>query len=185
MTRRNSTNLLLLAAAASLVLACAGCKKAEEGAPPAPAATTTKPAAPVKPPVQAQTSSALPVASISPTLDFTGRKDPFKPFIQPKVEKPAAGRGSLTTSGSLPIQGYTVEQFRVSGIIAGFKENKALIVDPAGKGYVVKAGMKIGNNNGVITKVTPSYLEVAERSRDDVTGKITRRTVKLALPKKN
>jgi len=184
MTRRNSTNLFLLAAAASLVLACAGCKKAEEGAPPAPAATP-KPAAPVKPPVQAQTSSALPVASISPTLNFTGRKDPFKPFIEPKVQKPAAASGSLSTSGSLPIQGYTVEQFRVTGIIAGFKENKALIIDPAGKGYVVKAGMKIGNNNGVITKVTPSYLEVAERSRDDVTGKMTRRTVKLTLPKKN
>ncbi len=184
MTRRNSTNLLLLAAAASLVLACAGCKKAEEGAPPAPVATP-KPDAPVKPPVQAQTSSAIPVASFSPSLDFSGRKDPFKPFIQPKVEKPAAASGSLSASGSLPIQGYTVEQFRVTGIIAGFKENKALIIDPAGKGYVVKAGMKIGNNNGVITKVTPSYLEVAERSRNDVTGRMTRRTVKLTLPKKN
>jgi type IV pilus assembly protein PilP len=182
MTRRNNSNLLLLAAAASLVLACAGCKKAEEGAPPAPAAAPTSDA-PAKAPVQAQVSSAQPVASVSPSLDFSGRKDPFKPFIQPKVEKQAAG--SLPVAGSLPIQGYTVEQFRVSGIIAGFKENKALIVDPAGKGYVVKAGMKIGNNNGVITKITPSYLEVAERSRDDVTGKITRRTVKLALPKKN
>ncbi|ECI0704040.1 pilus assembly protein PilP [Escherichia coli] len=65
------------------------------------------------------------------------------------------------------------------------ESNKALIVDPAGKGYVVKAGMRIGNNNGVISKVTPSYLEVVERSRDDVTGKMSRRTVKLTLPKKN
>nr|WP_250696731.1 hypothetical protein [Escherichia coli] len=45
--------------------------------------------------------------------------------------------------------------------------------------------MRIGNNNGVISKVTPSYLEVVERSRDDVTGKMSRRTVKLTLPKKN
>lgn len=180
--RRNSTSLLLLAVAASLSLASAGCKKGQEEAPPEPKAVS-KPDAPVTPPVQAQTSSAQPVASVTPSLDFSGRKDPFKPFIQPKVEKPAAG--SLPAAGALPIQGYTVEQFRVSGIIAGFKENKALIVDPTGKGYVVKAGMKIGNNNGVITKITPSYLEVAERSRDDVTGKMTRRTVKLALPKKN
>ncbi len=184
MTRRNSSSLLLLAAVASLVLACGGCKKTEEGAPPAPA-SPPKPVTPVKPPVQAQASSVQSVARGTPSLDFSGRKDPFKPFIQPKAEKPAAGRGSLPAAGSLPIQSYPVEQFRVSGIIAGFKENKALIVDPAGKGYVVKAGMKIGNNNGVITKITPSYLEVAERSRDDVTGKITRRTVKLALPKKN
>lgn len=182
--RRISIDLLLLAVAASLALACAGCKKAEEGAPPAPA-SAPKPAPPVKPPVQAQASSAKAVAGVNPALDFSGRKDPFKPFLQPKAEKPAAGVASLSATGSLPIQSYAVEQFRVTGIIAGFKENKALVVDPAGKGYVVKAGMKIGNNNGVITKVAPSYIEVAERFRDDVTGKISRRTVKLALPKKN
>jgi len=182
MTRRNSPSLLLLAAVASLVLASAGCKKGEEGAPPEPK-VASQPAAPAKPPVQAQSSSARPVASSTPALDFSGRKDPFKPFIRPKVEKPAAG--SLPAVGALPIQGYTVEQFRVSGIITGFKENKALIVDPTGKGYVVKAGMKIGNSNGVITKITPSHLEVMEQFRDDVTGKLTRRTVKLALPKKN
>ncbi|MBT1076591.1 pilus assembly protein PilP [Geobacter grbiciae] len=182
MTRRNSTSMLLLAAAASLVLACGGCKKAEESPPPVPPA---KPANPVKPPVQAQASSAQSVTSVTPSLDFSGRKDPFKPFIQPKAEKPAAASGSIPAAGALPIQGYPVEQFKVSGIIAGFKENKALIVDPAGKGYVVKAGMKMGNNNGVIMRITPSYLEVAERIRNDVTGKISRRTVKLALPKKN
>lgn len=184
MTRRTDRKLFLLAATASLVLACTGCKKTEEAAPPAPAPVPQS-NVPAKPPVQAQTSSAKPLVSVSPSLDFSSRKDPFKPFIQLKVEKPASGSGSLPSAGSLPIQAYTVEQFHVSGIIAGFKENKALIVDPAGKGYVVKAGMKIGNSNGVITKITPSYLEVAERSRDDVTGKITRRTVKLALPKKN
>ena len=184
MTRRTDGKLLLLAAAALLVLACAGCKKTEEVAPAEPAAAP-RPDAPVKPPVQSQASSARPLASASPALDFSGRKDPFKPFIESRIEKPAPGGGSLSAGSSLPIQSYPVEQFRVTGIIAGFKESKALIIDPAGKGYVVKPGMKIGNNNGVITGITPSYLEVAERTRDDVTGKISRRTVKLALPKKN
>ena len=61
--------------------------------------------------------------------------------------------------------------------------SKALIIDPAGKGYVVKQGMAIGINNGVITRITPSFIEVAERYRDD-TGRMTKRTVKLSLPKK-
>lgn len=184
MTRRNSTGLFLIAAMASLVLACGGCKKGEEAPPPAPAdASKSHPQA--KPPVQAQTSSAqLPVGGLH-SLDFSGRKDPFKPFLQEKAQRPAATTGGSPSVGLLPIQGYSVGQFRVTGIIAGFKENKALIVDPAGKGYVVKAGMRIGNNNSVISKVTPSYLEVVERSRDDVTGKMSRRTVKLTLPKKN
>lgn len=184
MKRRNKNGLFLIAAVATLALVCGGCNKGDEAPPPAPT-DAPKPNAKVKPPVQAQTSSAQLPSGGPHSLDFSGRKDPFKPFIQAKAQRPAASSGSLPSAGLLPIQGYSVGQFRVTGIIAGFKENKALIVDPAGKGYVVKAGMRIGNNNGVISKVTPSYLEVVERSRDDVTGKMSRRTVKLTLPKKN
>ncbi|RNC69858.1 MAG: pilus assembly protein PilP [Desulfuromonadales bacterium] len=179
MTRRN--NPILVAAVLLLVLAGGGCKK--EATPPSPPPPQQKPAQPAKPPVQSQASSAKPVASVAPSIDFASRKDPFKPFIQPKVEK-VAPRPSLSSAGLLPIQSFGVEQFRVSGIIVGLKENKALIVDPSGKGYVVKEGMSIGNNNGVITKISPASIDVAERFRDD-TGKVTKRTVKLSLPKKN
>lgn len=176
--RRKSNHLMVLALAAVLVLP-AGCKKEETPPPPPPA--PQKPAPAAKQPVQQQATSAKLPAVAAPQLDFTKWKDPFKPFVEPKVEKAPAPRAG--TAGLLPIQSYSVEQFRVSGIIVGLKESKALIIDPAGKGYVVKQGMAIGINNGVITRITPSFIEVAERYRDD-TGRMTKRTVKLSLPKK-
>ena len=88
------------------------------------------------------------------------------------------------TAGLLPIQSYDLSKFKVSGIIVGLKENRALIVDPTGKGYVVRQGMAIGTNDGTIVKITPSYIEVAETYRED-SGKLRKRNVKLSLmPKK-
>ena len=181
MRRRNS--LAVIAVLMSAVMLPVGCKKKEEP-PPSPPPAQQKPAPPVKPSVQQQVSSAK-SAALSPAsvqFDFINRKDPFKPFVQPKPAASAAV-APVAGAGLLPIQSYGIEQFRVSGIIVGMKENKALILDPAGKGYVVKQGMAIGSSGGIITRIAPSYLEVSERLRDD-TGKITRRTVKLSLPKK-
>lgn len=180
MTRRNS--IPILAVLVTLTLVSAGCGKKEQ-APPPPPPPKASPAPPVQSPVQGQaTSAAIAPAAGLAQYDFTNRRDPFKPFLQAKApEKTRAARGS--SAGLLPIQSYNVEQFRITGIIVGLKESKALIVDPAGKGYVVKEGMSIGANNGVITKIAPSHLEVSERYTDDF-GKVRKRTVKLSLAKK-
>jgi len=76
-----------------------------------------------------------------------------------------------------------VNKVRVSGIITGLKENTALIIDPAGKGYVVREGMLIGINDGRINRITPSAIEVVEQYRDD-NGHLRKRNILLALPKK-
>lgn len=181
MTRRNS--IPILAVLVALTFVSAGCGKKEQAPSPPPPPQKASPAPKAQPPVQGRATSAAiaPVAGLS-QYDFTNRRDPFKPFLQAKApEKTRAVRGS--SAGLLPVQSYNVEQFRISGIIVGLKESKALIVDPAGKGYVVKEGMSIGANNGVITKIAPSYLEVSERYTDDF-GKVRKRTVKLSLAKK-
>ena len=82
-----------------------------------------------------------------PQLDFSGRKDPFKPFIVQQQSALRAPERRARAIDMLPIQSYDVTKFKVSGIIAGLKENKALVIDPAGKGYVVKQGMLIGSND--------------------------------------
>ena len=71
-----------------------------------------------------------------------------------------------------------MSSFKVSGIIVGLSQNTALVVDPAGKAYVVKPGMTIGSNNGRITRITRNTIEVDER----INGKKT--LVKLSLPQK-
>ena len=113
---------------------------------------------------------------------FTDRKDPFKSLLslQGQVAKPAA---STRTKNSLPIQSYDLSKFKVAGIIVGLVENRALVVDPVGKGYVVKQGMLIGDNDGRISKITATTIEVIENYSDD-NRHISKRTVRLTLPQK-
>ena len=196
MLRKNKSRgagILLLA----VCLAAAGCKK-EETPPQAP--SPPKPvqsAQPAKPPVQKQSTSVKNLANkpiqqqtssvkrILPgetVIDFSGRKDPFKPYaiepVTPTKAEPAP-RAHL-----LPIQSYDVSKFRLIGIVTGLKENRALVVDPLGKGYVVKVGMLIGNSDGRITRITGTAVEVLEQFRDE-NGTVRKRSVKITLPPKS
>jgi type IV pilus assembly protein PilP len=131
--------------------------------------------------VQQQLSSA---AAAKPQLDFRTRTDPFKPFavvVAPaKTEQQKASRPAVDL---LPIQSFEVSKFKVAGIIAGLKENRALLIDPNGKGYVVQEGMLIGSNDGRITRITASSVEVDERFRED-SGRVRKRKIVLTLAKK-
>jgi type IV pilus assembly protein PilP len=179
MKKRTSPHLLLVYLVGGLLIP-GGCTKKEQ--PPSPPPAPTKQAVTGQTPVQRQQSSAKVSEHLITSLDFTNRKDPFKAYAAPQVPaiKPTA---SIKTTDLLPIQIYDVSKFKVAGIIVGLKENSALVVDPGGKGYVVKEGMLIGNNDGRISKVTSSSLEVVESYRDD-NGHPRKRTIKLTLPQK-
>ena len=174
-TKINLNSVVLLLALALVP----GCKKEE---PPAPAAVP-KPAQPAPapkpaPPVQQQLSSAV---KVSGALSF--RKDPFKPVIVPATPAPAASAAASGVSPAadlLPIQSFEVSKFKVAGIIAGMRENRALLIDPNGKGYVVQVGMQVGNANGRVTRITPSSVEVVEKGA----GRGKGRTIVLTLAKK-
>jgi type IV pilus assembly protein PilP len=175
--RNKHFNLLILMIAALFITW--GCSKDEQPATPPPQHAT---AVKRPPPVQKQQSSASVSTHTSPTLDFATRKDPFKAFVVAKTQ-PERKTTSARTGELLPIQSYEVEKFKISGIIIGLKENRALVIDPSGKGYVVKQGMFIGDNDGRITKITATTIEVFESYRDE-NGRIKSRTVKLTLPQK-
>lgn len=170
-----------------LSLAVSGCKKKAETPPlqAKPQAPVTQVQKPVQQPVQKQLSSARVEGMNAQTLNFNLKKDPFKPLIakaEPSAGKNAAPVISKNTN-MLPIQSFDASKFKVSGIVAGLKENKALIIDPAGKGYVVKQGMLIGNNNGRITKISNNAIEIAEQYRDE-SGHTKKRVIKLTLSPK-
>ncbi|WP_246044782.1 pilus assembly protein PilP [Geomonas ferrireducens] len=159
-----------------------GCKN-EEAPAPAPAPKPVQPAQPAPapkpaPPVQQQLSS---VAKSPGALSF--KKDPFKPVIVPATPAPASSAAGPSVSPAadlLPIQSFEVSKFKVAGIIAGIRENRALLIDPNGKGYVVQVGMQVGNANGRVTKITPSTVQVVEKG----TGRGKGRTIVLTLAKK-
>jgi type IV pilus assembly protein PilP len=173
------TTLLLVA-----LLVFSGCTKKEQ-APPSSAPSAAKPAVKVQPPVQKQSTSAQGAVSAETRLDFTNRKDPFKPFdvIPPLAPQKASPAVVAKLANLLPIQSFEVNKFTVSGIIVGLKENTALVVDPTGRGYVVKEGMPIGSSDGRISRIRPSSIEVVEPYRDDK-GHHRKRTIMLTLRKK-
>jgi type IV pilus assembly protein PilP len=176
---RENSQKITIALFVLLFMFSAGCKKKE--------VSVSQPAPQVKndvqhvAPVQKQHSTAQMTQSVNPSIDFSGRKDPFKAFVVETKSVPVFKRGP--GYGLLPIQNYEVGQFRVLGIIAGLKENSALVVDPGGKAYVVKSGMEIGKNGGQIQKISTTSIEVMEQYRDEI-GKIRKRTVILTLPRK-
>lgn len=151
---------------------------------------------PVKPPksvvlqrpvaVQAAVSSALrvPPPVSSNQFDFSNKKDPFKPFVAVKSE-PLNTAEALKRAkrNSLPIHSFDVGQFKLIGIITGGRENRAMVTDPGGKGYVLRAGMLIGKNDGKVVSITSNGVEILEQFRDD-NGRIRKENIKLTLPRK-
>ena len=174
MPRKNKM-IKAVGAVAILMIAVFGCGKKD--VPPPPDAAKT--AAGAKLPVQALSSSAkAPV--IPERYDFTGKKDPFRSYVvvtKAKLPLPPI------SDKHLPIQQYEVNQFKVLGIITGLAENRAMVLDPTGKSYVIKDGSLIGPHNGRVTKIMPTFIEVTEQYRED-SGKIMNRVVKLTLPRK-
>jgi type IV pilus assembly protein PilP len=181
MKKRNNNYLIMVYLVVGL-LVLGGCKK--EGETPTPPTAKPMPAVKVTTPVQKPLSSAKIGENLAPSLDFNNRKDPFKSSVAPKaqVAKPAASTGKNSTKDLLPIQSYELSKFKVAGIIVGLKENTALVIDPAGKGYVVKQGMLIGSDDGKITRITATTIEVVESYNDN--GRIRKKTSKLILPQK-
>lgn len=90
------------------------------------------------------------------------------------------GRASMN---ALPIHRFDVRQFRLIGVITGGRENLAEVVDPNGKGYVIKVGMTIGSNEGRIVSIATSGVEVLEQFRDE-NGKVRKERVRITLPRK-
>ena len=176
---KTSRNRQFFLIALVLIAAISGCKE-KAVTPPPQAQKPQTTVAQVQKPVQVQQSSVRSDASPMSSLDFIKKKDPFKPLIVPIT--PMAG-GITRNISQLPILAIDASKFKVSGIVAGFNGNKALIIDPNGRGYVVKRGMLIGNNNGRITKISNNTVEITEQYRNE-DGHMKKRVIKLTLSPK-
>lgn len=174
MTRINLKNSLVLATAALVVVSGAGCKKEQPPPPPAPVVIQ-------KPKVVAQ----KPVSSVNAPLnlfDFSKKKDPFKPYVvaKPDVSTKTARKPDTP---ALPIHSFALEQFRLIGVVADPNGSRAMVVDPAGKGYVLKVGMSIGSDEARVTRIDGAGVDVLRQFRDE-SGKTRKETVKIPLLRK-
>jgi type IV pilus assembly protein PilP len=177
--------MLVLGAAVVALLGIQGCNKNEQQQNQAPVVkpvseTANQQVQAVQKP--ASSSHTLPAPPVN-QFDFSTKKDPFKPYVI--IQAPAATSGTPKSDlkSALPIHSFDVSQFKLIGIVTGGKENHAMVTDPNGKGYVLKAGMTIGKNDGRITAVTNSGVEILEQFKDD-NGRVRKEHITITLPRK-
>ncbi|NVN97155.1 pilus assembly protein PilP [Candidatus Nomurabacteria bacterium] len=180
--------LVLIAASISLFLLITGCNNKDKNISIVTPVTNTAQNKPKQAkPVQKQASSVSVKLLQPPTgnqFDFSGKKDPFKPdnLIKPAPVIPPGDQNKVLMEG-LPIHNYDVSQFRLIGIVTGAQGNQAMVVDPTGKGYVLKVGMTIGKSDGRITAIGMNGVEVVEQFKDD-NGRVRKENIRITLPRK-
>ncbi|MDR2422467.1 MAG: pilus assembly protein PilP [Deltaproteobacteria bacterium] len=89
--------------------------------------------------------------------------DPFMP-IESVAKPPDPKQNAPDDRTPKPvIQQLSLNQFTLTAIVVGSDpENNWALMDSGGKGYIVRKGVLIGNNNGFVKEITPSKLIVEE-----------------------
>jgi len=87
--------------------------------------------------------------------DATGKRDPFRSFV---LEE--AGRRNKGERG--PLEQFELGQIALQAVVWGTDKPRALVMDPQGRGYIVKEGTPIGKSSGTIIKIGDNLLVVRE-----------------------
>lgn len=154
--RRIFIQILMATLLTCFFLTLAGCEEKSVTPPPKAAATVQpvkKVAATV---VTEEPAPKVPEYIYSPA----GQRDPFEELLQ--VKKSVTNNNAPLT----PLQKFDLNQFRILGIIIGKGEPKAMVAAPGDKSFILKKGMKIGKNDGTVTKITPDGIHVEEKYYD-------------------
>ena len=111
------------------------------------------------------------------TYNPIGKRDPFESLIQKEKEAQNAQRPKT------PLEKFDLGQFRIQAILIGKGEPRAMVSAPDGKNYILKPGLKIGKNNGVIKTITRNAILV-EESGFDIAGNPVKGIQSLTIPVK-
>jgi type IV pilus assembly protein PilP len=152
-------------------LALTGCGGDSDSAP--------APAAPKAP----QKAATAPTAPQESTTQFSyspvGKRDPFYSYLadlQNAVEAP-------TQRTREPTETYELDQYRLTGLVTGTAQPRAMVEDPEGKGHVISIGTRLGKRGGVVTRIAGEGIIVTEEFRTPTGDKVrVPITVKLPQP---
>jgi len=150
----------VLAFALAVAAGCGGKDKADTAA--------AKPAVQKVAKVEPEAPAAAPYH-----YDPTDKVDPFKSYVRREVTLE-------NDANSSPLERFDLSQLTVMGIIWGVDEPRALVRDPTGKGYIVRAGTPIGKNKGRILRIEDNKVVVKETYLDHL-DRATTKEVELEL----
>jgi type IV pilus assembly protein PilP len=137
-----------------------------------------------KQPVSAPAASVQTVAAEF-TYEPAGKPDPFMPLVSDAAItwQKTAGQAAPEDANLPPLQKYDLSEFKlVAIIIQDDNTSTAMVEDKAGYGYILKQGMLVGKNNGIIRQITPSTIVVEEKTVD-ASGSEKNNTVTLSVAK--
>ena len=105
------------------------------------------------------------------TYDPAGKPDPFMPLVTAiPSSKQLPQAAELPESELTPLQKYDLSELKLVAIILQSNvEPAAMVEDKAGYGYVIKKGMQIGKNNGIIREITANDV-IVDETKVDATG---------------
>ncbi|MEO1173152.1 MAG: pilus assembly protein PilP [Myxococcota bacterium] len=121
-------------------------------------------------------------ATSESALEFSyspvGKRDPFRSYLADLSEAQAQ-------TISRPVQAterFELDQYRLTGLITGTSQPKALVEDPEGVGHTVRIGSYIGKNGGVVRRITANGFVVTEEFRAP-TGELVKVPITVKLPR--
>jgi len=111
-----------------------------------------------------------------------GKPDPFRSFIakQEAFEKKRKKRKPRTYLETLDLS-----QLELIAIIIGPKGKWAMVRDSKGVGHVIKKGMAIGTNGGIVHKILPDRVIIREKHMDFRGKEFIKTIVKRLHPSKS
>jgi len=105
------------------------------------------------------------------TYNPVGKRDPFRPFdLAPKVN----------LEGKTALEHFSLGQLKLTAVLDGFDEPRAIVEDLTGRGYTIKKGTKIGPNNGEVVEIQKDKILILETTVD-FSGKANQNTIEMGL----
>ncbi|HDP26296.1 MAG TPA: hypothetical protein ENN34_12765 [Deltaproteobacteria bacterium] len=154
------------------LFACSGDKREAQVTQPPPPVPAVKKAEEIQPVVLKEEKKR-------PEYTVSGSRDPFQPFeISSPSELARTREGDTITD---PLQKLSLSQVEVVGIITG-KQNRALVQETSGMGYIINEGTLIGENSGIVTKITLNGVTIKQHFKDYM-GRVNTREIVLSLRK--
>ena len=134
------------------------------------------------PPRAKADSAAADPANASANTEYTyspvGKRDPFRSYLADLKEATETERSGRLLEAT---EKFELAQYRLTGLLTGTSQPKAMVEDPNGRGHVVHIGSRMGRNEGRVMRITSTGLVVVEDFRD-ATGKRMQVPININLP---
>jgi type IV pilus assembly protein PilP len=158
-----------------VALACASALAGCDGGEPQQVAPA-KAAAAKATAAKAATAEA-PSDQVAFSYNPIGKRDPFRSYLA-DIDQLQRDEPKRRLE---PTEMFDIDQFRLTGLVTGTSQPKAMVEDPTGRGHVVKIGTRLGKKGGVVTRITTTGMVITEEFRTP-TGEKTRVPINVPLP---